>query len=189
MSVENYNMNINTVLSWMLCLGLVNYQKIDVTVFQNCLKFILFREFWNISNKPNYAFSLYIYFYLFIFYFYFFACFRASPAAYGSSQARVWIGAAAAGVCHSHSNAGSELLSVNYTTAHGNTGSLTHWVRPGVELASSWILVGAQWELLYLLLNQHLMFLLLCLLVFSNYLHSVSNWYYLLLKESTLKME
>lgn len=56
----------------MLCLGLGNYQKIDVTVFQNCLKFILFREFWNISNKPNYAFSLYIYFYLFIFYFYFF---------------------------------------------------------------------------------------------------------------------
>ena len=102
MSVENYNMNINTVLSWMLCLGLGNYQKIDVTVFQNCLKFILFREFWNISNKPNYAFSLYIYFYLFIFYFYFFACFRASPAAYGSSQARVWIGAAAT------ANTGSE---------------------------------------------------------------------------------
>ena len=28
-----------------------------------------------------------------------------------------------------------------YTTAHGNAGSPTHWVRPRIELASSWILV------------------------------------------------
>ena len=39
------------------------------------------------------------------------------------------------------------------TTAYGNAGSLTHCVRPGIELASSWILVGfvtsePQWELL-----------------------------------------
>ena len=27
------------------------------------------------------------------------------------------------------------------TTAHSNTGSLTHWVRPGIEPTSSWILV------------------------------------------------
>ena len=26
--------------------------------------------------------------------------------------------------------------------AHGNTGSLTHWARPGIEPASSWIIVG-----------------------------------------------
>ena len=43
-------------------------------------------------------------------------------------------------------------MSVTYTTAHGNAGSLTHYVRPGIEPASSWILVGfisaaAQWEL------------------------------------------
>ena len=31
---------------------------------------------------------------------------------------------------------------VPYTTAHSNAGSLTHWVRPGMEPASSWILVG-----------------------------------------------
>ena len=41
--------------------------------------------------------------------------------AYGSSQARDLIGAKAAGLCHSH----------------GNTGSLTHWARPGIEPASS----------------------------------------------------
>ena len=29
-----------------------------------------------------------------------------------------------------------------YPTAHGNTGSLTHWARPWTEPASSWILVG-----------------------------------------------
>ena len=28
-----------------------------------------------------------------------------------------------------------------YTTAHCNAGSLTHWARPGIEPASSWILV------------------------------------------------
>jgi len=31
--------------------------------------------------------------------------------------------------------------SATYTTAHRNTGSLTHWARPGIELASSWMLV------------------------------------------------
>ena len=41
--------------------------------------------------------------------------------------------------------------SVTYTTAHSNAGSLTHWVRPGIKLASPWILVGfisaaPQWE-------------------------------------------
>ena len=30
----------------------------------------------------------------------------------------------------------------NYTTAHGNTGALTHCARPGIEPPFSWILVG-----------------------------------------------
>ena len=34
--------------------------------------------------------------------------FRATPVANGSSQARGWIGATAASLCHSHSNEGSE---------------------------------------------------------------------------------
>ena len=43
-------------------------------------------------------------------------------------------------------------MSANYLTAHSNTGSLTHRARPGIEPASSWILVrfasvGPQWEL------------------------------------------
>ena len=41
---------------------------------------------------------------------------------------------------------------VTYTTPHGNTRSLTHWVRPEIEPTSSWILVrfvttGPQWKL------------------------------------------
>ena len=44
--------------------------------------------------------------------------------------------------------------SATYTTAHGNTRSLTHRARPGIETASSWTLVRIifpepQWKLLY----------------------------------------
>ena len=40
--------------------------------------------------------------------FFFFLLFRATPAAYGGSQARAQIGAVAAGLHHSHSNTRSE---------------------------------------------------------------------------------
>ena len=47
---------------------------------------------------------------------------------------------------------GIQMESVTYTTAHSNAESLTHWTRPGIEPASSWILVvfvtsEPQWEL------------------------------------------
>ena len=68
--------------------------------------------------------------------------FRAVPAAYGGSQARGWIGAAAASLHHSNSNARSEpsLQAIPQLTP-SNPGSLTHWARPGIDPASSWILV------------------------------------------------
>ena len=65
---------------------------------------------WNISSKYVFL-SIFILCGHFI-YFYFvfiYLLFRASSMAYGSSQARGWIGAAATGLHHSHSNAGSEL--------------------------------------------------------------------------------
>ena len=43
------------------------------------------------------------------FFFFFFVFSVAAPAAYGGSQARGLTGAIAAGLCHSHSNTGSEL--------------------------------------------------------------------------------
>ena len=35
-----------------------------------------------------------------------------------------------------------QAMSVTYTTAHGNAGSLTHPVRPGIEPTTSWFLAG-----------------------------------------------
>ena len=61
---------------------------------------------------------------------------RASCVAYGSSQARGWIRAAAAGLHHSHSNEGSK-PSLRPTPKL----MATHWAGPGIEPASSWILV------------------------------------------------
>ena len=49
--------------------------------------------------------------------------FRAGPIAYGSSQARSWIRARAANLHHSQPHQ-IWAMSVTYTTAHGNAGSL-----------------------------------------------------------------
>ena len=83
--------------------------------------------------------------------FFFFLLFRATPLAYGSSQARGWIGATEAGLCHTEQRQ-IQVASVTNTTAQGNARSPTYWARPGIELTSSSILVGLvsmvwQWEL------------------------------------------
>ena len=69
-----------------------------------------------------------------------------------------------------------QAASVTYTIAQGNTGSLTHWARPGIQPASSWMLVrfvstGPQWELLIIVFE----YLLLSLLVhrYSNGSHKI----------------
>ena len=81
--------------------------------------------------------------YLFIYYFYLFIFFRATPTAYGNSQARDQIGTAAASLCHSHSNARSiQATSKTYIAAHRNSGSLTHLAGLMIKCTSSWILVG-----------------------------------------------
>ena len=59
---------------------------------------------------------------LFSFFLFFF--FRATPVAHGSSPARGQIGAAAA--TPQSQQHGIQAVSVTYTTAHGNAGSLTH---------------------------------------------------------------
>ena len=60
----------------------------------------------------------------------FFCLFRSTPKAYGGSQSD-W----------SCSWWPTPQPQQHYTTAHGNAWSLTYWVRLGIELASSWILV------------------------------------------------
>ena len=60
---------------------------------------------------------------LFLFFWVFFLfLFRVTPLAYGNFQVRGLTRAIAAGLCHSHNNAAFS----NYTTTHGNAGSLTH---------------------------------------------------------------
>ena len=61
--------------------------------------------------------------------------FRAELVACGSSQARSRMGAAAAGLHHSHSN------SESVSTAQGKAGFPAYRVRPEIKLASSWLLV------------------------------------------------
>ena len=68
-------------------------------------------------------------------------CFRASPAAYGSSQARGWISCS----CLPTPQPQPCLIwaaSATYTVACSSARSLSHWARPGIKAASSWILVG-----------------------------------------------
>ena len=69
-----------------------------------------------------------------------FCFFGATLVACGISPARGWIDTVAVGLHHNHSNARSELNL--WPRPH-----LTHWARPGVEPASSWILGGfiTQW--------------------------------------------
>ena len=78
---------------------------------------------------------------------FFFFLFRAAPAAYGSSWARGRTRAAS----YWSTQRQIKAKSVTYNIACGNAGSLTHWVRPRIELASSWILVRflthwSKWE-------------------------------------------
>ena len=52
--------------------------------------------------------------------------FRAAPEAYGGSQARDQIGAAAVPPCATAQHHKNRATSVTYTAAHRNAGSLTH---------------------------------------------------------------
>ena len=71
-----------------------------------------------------------------------FFLFRAAPAACGSSQARGQLGASAASPHFQLQQHQIQATPATFTIAHGNTGSLTHWSRPGITPTSSWVLVG-----------------------------------------------
>ena len=84
-------------------------------------------------------------------FFFSFSLFMAVPVTCGSSQARGWIRAVAASLCHSPSNARSEPCLQPTPQLTANTGSPTQWARPGMEPASSRILARFLncWELLF----------------------------------------
>ena len=68
--------------------------------------------------------------------FFFFFLFMAVPVAYGSYWARVWIGAAAGFKLQPWKHQ-IQAAPETYATAYSNSGSLTHWARPGIEPTSS----------------------------------------------------
>ena len=77
--------------------------------------------------------------------FFFFCLFvfsRAAPAAYGSFQARGSNRGCCCQPTPEPQHRGIQAESATYTTAHSNAGSLTHWARPGIKLATSWFLIG-----------------------------------------------
>ena len=77
----------------------------------------------------------------FIFIYLFVLLFSVAPVAYKSSQHRGQIGARATSWPQPQQHQ-IQATSATYITAHGNTGTLTHWAGPEIEPASSWILVG-----------------------------------------------
>ena len=66
--------------------------------------------------------------------------FKAAPVAYGGFQARGLKWSCSHQLTPQSQQIGAP--SATYTAARGNTRSLTHWARPGIEPTSSWILVG-----------------------------------------------
>ena len=88
--------------------------------------------------------------------FFFFLLFRATSVAHGGSQAR---GLTSCQPMPQPQQHGIWAPYVTYTTAHSNARSLTCWVRPGIQPATSWFLVGLvsvaqQWELQRVLLDR-----------------------------------
>ena len=81
------------------------------------------------------AYGSYVCMYLFIY----LLC-RATPTAYGGSQARGSNQSCSCRPTPQPQQCWVQAVSVIYTTAHDNTGSLTYWVRSGIEPESSWIL-------------------------------------------------
>ena len=83
------------------------------------------------SGNSSTSYSMYVFIH---------SLFRAAPAAYRSSRARGQIGAAAAGLCHSHCNTDPNHICDLYCSLW------QHWIlnplRPGIKSASSWIPVG-----------------------------------------------
>ena len=81
-----------------------------------------------------------IFLFIFIYFYFYFLLFRATALAYGNSREGVKLELQLP--AYTTATAMLDLsLSVTYTTAHGNTGSLTHWTRPGIKPTTSWFLV------------------------------------------------
>ena len=144
-------------------------------------KKIHFQKYKKVEKKRNSSRKIntcMIHVHIFCYIIYIHLPFNAAPTAYGASQGRGWIRAITASLHPSHSNTRSKPPSATYTTAHSNNRSLTHWARPGIKPASSWILVRfistePQWELLFFKIGKNITY------IFANIFHAyvVSSWH------------
>ena len=75
-------------------------------------------------------------------FFFFFGFLRVVPVVYESSQDGGWIRGRAASLPPQPQQHKIWAASATYNTAHSNTRSLIHWVRPGIKPTTSWILLG-----------------------------------------------
>ena len=74
----------------------------------------------------------------------------------------------------------------NLHTAHGNTGSFTHWARPGIEPVFSWMLVRfisaePRWELQLIVFSPIQTFGFLCQSLNMKSVYSFNFWNYFFL--------
>ena len=93
---------------------------------------------WHNSDHPS-TLLFFVFFFLWVFCLFF----RAKCMEYVCSQARGWIWSCSCWPVPQSEQHHIQATSVTYPTALCNARSLTHWARPGIEPASSWILVGS----------------------------------------------
>ena len=125
------------------------FYKCQVDAVCNWLKMVFISQYLTFCLKEEYCTPNILFFFVFSFLSFFFFLFRAKPSAFGGSQAR--------GLLELQLPAYTQprriwATSVTYTTAHHNTLSLTHWARPGIKPATSWLLIkfvsaASQWKL------------------------------------------
>ena len=111
-SVSSFQSFVSLLMIYVSCLqcNLYNFlvDKIVLIILNG--NFFFYLQIWALSfpSSPFRLLSQIISLSLSFFFFFVFCPFRATPAAYGGSQARGLIQAIAASLCHSHSNARSE---------------------------------------------------------------------------------
>ena len=117
------------------------------------VKWIFYYLILSLQAQPLQMIQLEVTVVLFFFFFFLSFClFRVTPIAYGGSQAR----GSNQSCCYRPTPQPQQrqiwAASVTYTTAHGNARSSTHWVRPGMEPATSrflfrFVSTAPRWEL------------------------------------------
>ena len=94
---------------------------------------------WATITTINFTICIHTHIHTYIIYIlYIYIAFLGHTCGIWHMEVQNWMGAVAASLCHRQWV--PKAMSETYTAAHGDAGSLTHWVRPGIKPASSWII-------------------------------------------------